>query len=449
MKPHCRNNYLVRTMLRIFRPEAFLTGMLVVFAALAAYSQTEQGTPPAVLGNESASPDPQTQELKEIMALYSTGEYEAVAKKSQAFLAKYSLTNENLGVVFLQAASHYQLGQIDDAINAYHQVIPFIEKLNSIQQRRYAFVFFMMGVLHRQQGRYDAAIEMVEAGLRREPQNAYYQILLGELFRERGDRNRAVRHFNEILVSGTSTNEEKTVLRIKIDRLSAAGLGSSVPIVQMSRERFYPGLAFTIAPLNYAAPERLLRNICLLLESKWLVGCEVVPPLTMDEAKIFDGKRGQLAGDQILNELRAFYPAATRSYRLVVALVGRDLFGPKTNYVFSWQSPSDGVGVVSAYRFVTGIHDFYEPDIIATRRLGIQFISTTGFMLGITRPTKPDCPMAYPNDFREFQQKGSKLCESTIRQRDEVLKARGGKPTQFGTQRSGEISRLYRNYYFE
>ena len=107
---------MFRILLKFWRAEVFVMGMLVVFVALAAYSQTEQGTPPAVLGNESASPDPQTQELKEIMALYSTGEYEAVAKKSQAFLAKYSLTNENLGVVFLQAASHYQLGQIDDAI---------------------------------------------------------------------------------------------------------------------------------------------------------------------------------------------------------------------------------------------------------------------------------------------------------------------------------------------
>ena len=98
---------------------------------------------------------------------------------------------------------------------------------------------------------------------------------------------------------------------------------------------------------------------------------------------------------------------------------------------------------------MTGLEDFYEPGIIATRRLGIQFISTTGFMLGITRPTKPDCPMAYPRDFREFQQKGSKLCESMIRERDEVLKARGGKAALFGARRNGETNRVYRAYYFE
>jgi hypothetical protein len=89
---------------------------------------------------------------------------------------------------------------------------------------------------------------VVQAGLRCEPQNTYYQILLGELFKERGDRNRAIRHFNEILNSSAPTSEEKTVLRIKTDRLGGAGVGSSVRLVQMSRDRFYRGFSFGIVP---------------------------------------------------------------------------------------------------------------------------------------------------------------------------------------------------------
>ena len=70
-------------------------------------------------------------------------------------------------------------------------------------------------------------------------------------------------------------------------------------------------------------------------------------------------------------------------------------------------------------------------------------------MLDISRATNPNCPTAYPNDIREFQQKNSKLCESTIRERDELLKKRGGKPSQFGSQKNDEINRVYRAYYFD
>lgn len=59
------------------------------------------------------------------------------------------------------------------------------------------------------------------------------------------------------------------------------------------------------------------------------------------------------------------------------------------------------------------------------------------------------CPMAYPNEFREFLQKGSKLCDSTIRQRDELLRRMGGSPTKFGVKRSEEVNRVYRTYHFE
>jgi len=145
--------------------------------------------------------------------------------------------------------------------------------------------------------------------------------------------NRAVRQFNELLLSSIPTSEEKTLLRIKIDRLSAGGVGSSVRRVEMSREAFYPGFPLAIVPLNYAPPEVPLRDICLLLESKWLVGCEVLPSLWLDEEKILDRKRHQFTGDRILDELRKVYRVATRRYGLVVALVGRDLFGTGTNEV--------------------------------------------------------------------------------------------------------------------
>lgn len=106
-------------------------------------------------------------------------------------------------------------------------------------------------------------------------------------------------------------------------------------------------------------------------------------------------------------------------------------------------------GIISTHRFQAGVPDFYEPAIVGARRLAIQALSTTGSMLGFTRPTHPECPLAYPNEVREFQQKRSRLCESDVERRDALQRRRGGTPTPFGTERAAEVERVYRAYALE
>ena len=175
----------------------------------------------------------------------------------------------------------------------------------------------------------------------------------------------------------------------------------------------------------------------------------LLEPIQVDEATVLDPGRRQYDGDRILAELGRRYPKETRPHRFMVGLTTRDLFGPNTNYVFSWQNPGAGLGVVSAFRFLAGLDDFYERDVIATRRLAIQFISTTGSILGFTRPTRPDCAMAYPNDFKEFLQKSSNLCDSTAQQRDELLKRMGESARPFEPSRRQAILEVYRTYQLE
>ena len=168
-------------------------------------------------------------------------------------------------------------------------------------------------------------------------------------------------------------------------------------------------------------------------------------------SEILVAERKQYDGARVVDVLRKRLPDASRRHRFVVAVTGRDIFGPSTNYVFSWQhrNAGSGTGVISAYRFATGVADFYEKDSVPTRRLAIQAISTTAWMLGFTRPTNPECPDAYPHGGHDFQQKRSKLCESTIEQRDLLLRNRGGTAGVFGEARSKEVARVYRAYYLD
>ena len=186
-----------------------------------------------------------------------------------------------------------------------------------------------------------------------------------------------------------------------------------------------------------------------MLESKWRLACDVLPAIVLPEEDMLDRVRGQYDGSRVLDQIDRRYPAAARPGEFVVAIVGRDIFGPGTRYVFSLQERGRRVGVVSSLRFVDEIEAYYEPDTIATRRLGIQLLSTTASLLGFSRATRPDCPTAYPNEFSEFLLKGAALCDSEIAQRDELLRRLGGPTAPIGTARSGEIARVYRAYRFD
>jgi hypothetical protein len=62
-------------------------------------------------------------------------------------------------------------------------------------------------------------------------------------------------------------------------------------------------------------------------------------------------------------------------------------------------------------------------------------------MFGFTRPTDPECPLAHPENLREFQQMRLRLCESDTQQRDRLLARQGGKSEAFGTAREAAIAR--------
>lgn len=429
-----------------------VTAILIGFAlAPGADAQAPREPSPGARESGPADHDRRRRDIEEIMSLYYAGSHDAVVQKVDAYVAKHSATAEAATVFFFQAESRYRLGQLDEAIRAYESGIALIEPLNNVRQRRFVVAFFRLGTLHREQRRLDAAVARVEAGLRLEPQNIYYQVLLGELFREQGQRERALKHFRDLAASTLPTSEERAVLGIKIDRLTIGRPAASIQLPDLRDARLYPGFSIGILRLNEVPPEVILSDVCTVLESKWLVRCEVLDSLTVPESDILVVDRNQYDADRVLAELWRRLPASAHRHSYIVAVTGRDIFGPQTNFVFSWQVRTEdaGIGVISAHRFVTGLADFYERGIVATRRLAIQAISTTGSMLGFSRPTHPECPMAYPHDFREFQQKRSKLCESTVQQRDVLLQKRGGVPARFGEARSDEVVRVNRAYSLE
>src|SRR6185437_9298579 len=96
-----------------------------------------------------------------------------------------------------------------------------------------------------------------------------------------------------------------------------------------------------------------LGDVCLALEAAWRIRCEVLSPVALPDDEVFVAARGQYNAARVLDALRGRLPGEARPGRYLLAVAGRDLFGPKTSYVFSWQTIGGeaGLGVTSAYRF--------------------------------------------------------------------------------------------------
>ena len=400
---------------------------------------------------DASATDEVRADVETIARLFYARRFDAVVREAGPLLARHGLTPTSVSIVLFEAESRLRLGERDEAIRAYEQALPVISTLNNVQQRRFAFVFFRLATLAREKRQLDQAVEKAETGLRLEPQNTWAQILLGELFTERGERARALTHFKDVAASSFPTNEERAVLAIKIDRLATGRIGASVRPPDLRGAHLHEGVSIGLVPLADLPKDVALADVCVALEAAWRIGCEVLAPIAIPDAEVFVAERVQYDADRLLEELRRRFPIANHPRRYLIAVAGRDLFGPKTSYVFSWQTHGgdSGAGVMSAYRFGAALDDFYEKAVVLMRRVTIQAISTSGSMLGITRPTNPECPTAFPIDFREFQQKRARLCASDEEQRDTLLRARGGPGKSFGEARSREIDRVYRAYYLE
>jgi len=404
-------------------------------------------------------PDAEQLRLMAVGAAFTAGEYALAEARASAFLAGRPAglaadpgsraQLEVLEVLGMLAESRFLLGGTDGAIAAYEQAIPMIERFHNVERQRFAPVYARLGMLYRGRGRHAEAVARVEEALRLAPQSLEVNILLGELLAEQGDRDRAHDHFRGLLRASMLTSEERAVIRAKLDRLEWGRPGRSAQPPDLTGLAVHQGLSIALVPVNETPALVSLPSVCALLESKWLLPCEVLAPITLDEAELLDPVRRQYDGDRVLGALRTWAAARGPRRTLMVAITPRDLSGPGTNYVFSWQQQGGLFGVISTHRFTAALDDFYEPELIATRRVAIQALSTTGSMMAFTRPTRPDCPLAYPNSLREFQLKTSALCTSTIAQRDALLRELGGPSVPSAPERRAEIEQVYRAFYFE
>ena len=389
--------------------------------------------------------------FEEITRAYYDGENQRVIEAVDRFLEKYPISSENASVLLWKAEAQYQLGNADAAVATYRDALTNLESLtHNVSLRDYSGAYLRFAEILGEAGDFDHALDVVDTSLRLEPQNVAAQILIGELLTGSGQKSRALAHYQKQLASRLPVAEERTVLMMKLARLSSSG--SPAPIdAALESEPFYTGLSIGLVPM-YRSPEGVvLEDVCAILEGSWRVRCDVLPPLDIDSDRLWVAERNQFDARALLDEVTRRLPWPERRHSHVVALTEYDIFGPQTNFVYSWQRINDehGEAVLSTYRLAGDIPSYYEPAVIATRRVAIQALSTTGRMFRFERPTDAECPLAYPQDLREFQMKRLRLCPSEEEQRDALLRRRGGAAGPMGLSRAAAIARVMTRYFLE
>ena len=387
-----------------------------------------------------------------IAEAFYAGDDDAVIEKVDRLLRGKPISSENVSWLFWKAEAQYRSGQTNAALTTYTDGLAKLEGVtNNVSRRAFAESYLRFGELLSEKDRLNDAMSAVETGLRLNPQNIEGQILLGHLFEQGGQHSRAISHYQAQLDSAVPVAEERAVLTMKVARLSKSSPALSTPSADLASMPFYAGLSIGLVPVNRVPDAVAFDDVCAILEVSWTLRCEVLSALDVPNEAVWDSRRNQYKADALLKEIERLLPRHSRRHTHVVAVTEFDIFGPQTSFVFSWQqmNPQHAVAVLSTSRLATEIPKYYEPETIATRRIAIQALSTTGRMFGFERPTNAECPLAYPESLREFQLKRLRLCTEEQEQRDRLLRRWGGTASPMGKEHAAVISRVSQKYFIQ
>ena len=89
----------------------------------------------------------------------------------------------------------------------------------------------------------------------------------------------------------------------------------------------------------------------------------------------------------------------------ILGVTREDIYENDYNFLFGWAYKK--LGVMSYARFMQGepTREQFE------KRVVMQAFSSMGLVIGIPRPTNPNCARAYPHSLEEHDRKEDKLCE--------------------------------------
>lgn len=335
---------------------------------------------------------------------------------------------------------YFDIGDNERALDVLEATLPRIAQLDNVQQRRYASVFFVLGEIEAEKALFKRAEDFFVRGLGLEPQNFHYQLCLGDVYAKAGKQSQAREHYIELLEVPNLGPEQRALVRMKVAESGGEDPSTVAARKELTEMNFLDYQLITLVPINDLPDAVALDELCLVLESVFRMGCLVRTTMHLNTAEI-GGRDSQVDSVNVIEVLESTYPRA--GVAPIVGIMTDDIYTGAARFVFSTQSLDTGYGVVSTFRFFQTDRKVERNEKIYTRRLAIQLISVVGQLLGLPRPVKPYCPLAYPNSLDEFLMKRASLCSSTQRALEGLLAEIGAQDgVRFSKLSQAKIDRI-------
>jgi predicted Zn-dependent protease len=125
--------------------------------------------------------------------------------------------------------------------------------------------------------------------------------------------------------------------------------------------------------------------------------------------QLIEMTQNQYSGNALLDQLKRTFANFNNDPHClgILGITKQDIYENDYNFLFGWAQ--EKWGVISYARFLLG--DPTPTDEQFEKRTIIQSLSSIGFVLGIPRPTNPNCARAYPNSLAEMDRKTMELCD--------------------------------------
>jgi predicted Zn-dependent protease/uncharacterized RDD family membrane protein YckC len=201
----------------------------------------------------------------------------------------------------------------------------------------------------------------------------------------------------------------------------------------------HPAVIEQMESLNIASKDVATPNEIFEINARIFGGqnnYELVKQVRDIEKSIID-MEPQWDEDPLLKLLIKNFPDTENT--VYIGITDKDLYSKDNNYIFGMAHRGDGYAVVSYKRFLASFNNEKESQSRLINRLHKQLLSSTGFTLGIPRPTDPRSARSYPNSLSDHDLKGTWLSEECIDGFEKAL----GHPLP---EKTIEESRLKINY---
>jgi predicted Zn-dependent protease len=125
--------------------------------------------------------------------------------------------------------------------------------------------------------------------------------------------------------------------------------------------------------------------------------------------KLIEMTQNQYSGNVLVDQLKYTFTNYNNDPHClgILGITKQDIYENDYNFLFGWAQKK--WGVISYARFLLG--DPVPTDKQFEKRAIIQSLSSIGFVIGIPRPTNPNCARAYPNSLAEMDRKSMELCD--------------------------------------